>query len=118
MDTNQARIVELLREVQVMAFKEIERLNLRIVELESQNQRQIEKSFINPTDNDPANVNPNQPEMLNEMQVAKYLNMSVASLRKWRLFRTGPQLVKIGSAVRYKSADIETWLDSLVLGCG
>jgi hypothetical protein len=28
-------------------------------------------------------------EILNERQVAEYLNMSLGSLRKWRLFRTG-----------------------------
>jgi hypothetical protein len=31
MDNNQARIIELLREVHLIAFKEIERLNLRHV---------------------------------------------------------------------------------------
>jgi hypothetical protein len=40
-------------------------------------------------------------EMLNERQVADYLNMSIGSLRKWRLFRTGPSFVKIGRAIRY-----------------
>jgi hypothetical protein len=37
MDTNQARITELLREVHLMAFKEMERLNLRIKDLEDHN---------------------------------------------------------------------------------
>ncbi|MBI5086456.1 MAG: helix-turn-helix domain-containing protein [Acidobacteria bacterium] len=50
--------------------------------------------------------------MLNEHQVAEYLNMSVASVRRWRLFRKGPMFVKIGSAVRYKYGDLETWLNS------
>ena len=36
MDPNQTRIIELLREVHLIAIKEIERLNLRIAELESQ----------------------------------------------------------------------------------
>jgi hypothetical protein len=39
MDTNQSRIIELLREVHLIAFKEMERLNLRIVELENQNRQ-------------------------------------------------------------------------------
>jgi hypothetical protein len=34
MDTNQTKVIELLREVRVLAFKEIRRLNLRIAELE------------------------------------------------------------------------------------
>jgi len=51
-------------------------------------------------------------EMLNEQQVADYLNMSVGVVRKWRLFRKGPKFVKIGSAVRYRNQDVETWLNS------
>ena len=35
MDPNQSHMIELLREVHLIAFKEIERLNLRIVELET-----------------------------------------------------------------------------------
>jgi predicted DNA-binding transcriptional regulator AlpA len=113
---HQGRIIELLREVHLIAFKEIERLHLRIKELENENRPHIEKLITKPTASSPATVNPpsqsNQSEMLNEMQVAKYLKMSVAALRKWRMFRTGPNFVKIGSAVRYKRGDIETWLSS------
>lgn len=36
MDSNQARTIELLLEVHLIAFKEIERLNLRIAELHDQ----------------------------------------------------------------------------------
>jgi hypothetical protein len=41
MDTNQARVIELVREVHLIAFKEIERLNLRIAELESQSRSRL-----------------------------------------------------------------------------
>jgi len=117
MDNNQARVIELLREVHLIAFKEIERLNLRIVELEHQNRQPIDKPNVKPTV-EPTNMRPpslpKQPaEMLNDMQVADYLNMSVATLRRWRLFRKGPKFVKIGSAVRYKRGDVETWMESL-----
>lgn len=44
MDTNQSKIIDLLREVHLIAFKEIERLNLRIAELESQHRRPTESS--------------------------------------------------------------------------
>jgi|SRR5579864_5175515 len=116
MDQDQARIIELLREVHLIVFKEMERLNLRIIELENQNRPQIEKPIVKPTANNPPAVNPaslpKQSEMLNEMQVAAYLNISVATVRRWRLFRKGPRFVKIGSAVRYKHGDVEMWLDS------
>jgi len=121
MDTNQTRIIELLREVHLIAFKEIERLNLRIVELENQNRQPIEP-ISKPTVSSPPAVNPpranppslsRQPDILNEKQVAAYLNMSVSAVRRWRLFRKGPKFVKIGSAVRYKRGDVETGMDSL-----
>jgi len=117
MDNNQSKIIELLREVHLIAFKEIERLNLRIVELETQNQP-VERPSAKPTPTVERTTArplspPNRPEMLNDVQVAEYLNMSVKTLRRWRLFRTGPKFLKIGSAVRYKRGDVETWMDSL-----
>jgi hypothetical protein len=39
MENNQSKIIDLLREVHLIAFKEMERLNLRIAELESQNRQ-------------------------------------------------------------------------------
>jgi hypothetical protein len=39
LDLTQTKIIELLREVHLIAFKEIERLNMRIVELENQNRQ-------------------------------------------------------------------------------
>jgi predicted DNA-binding transcriptional regulator AlpA len=115
MDTNQTRIVELLREVHLIAFKEIERLNLRIAELENRDRQQIEKEVIKPAISDPPGKPsslPKVPEMMNESQVAEFLNLSVASVRRWRLFRKGPKYLKIGSAVRYRRADVEIWLNS------
>lgn len=124
MDPNQAKIVELLREVHAITVKEIERLNLRIAELENQNRHVVEmptkRSPVNPTerpaiDNLPSadmTSRPDQREMLNEVQVADCLSMSVAVLRKWRGLRTGPKFVKIGKSVRYRRVDLEAWLDS------
>jgi hypothetical protein len=39
MDPNQTKIIELLREVHLIAFKEIERFNMRVVELENQHRQ-------------------------------------------------------------------------------
>ena len=121
MDSNQARIIELLREVHLIAFKEMERLNLRIAELENQNRQQLETinkpavrlPAVDPTRTSTSSLSKQPAEMLNDMQVADYLNMSVSTLRRWRLFRKGPKFVKIGSAVRYKRGDVESWVDSL-----
>ncbi len=117
MNPAQSKIIELLREVHLLAMKEIERLNLRIVELESERRHSVPQSI---TVNPPAHISPfgppstaSQPEMLNDLQVAKYLRMSVASVRRWRVLRQGPKFFKIGSAVRYRKADLDAWLDSL-----
>ena len=105
MENNQAKIIDLLREVHLIAFKEMERLNLRIAELESQNRQPFEPPAVNPATVKPLS-RPNQPEMLNEKQLAAYLNMSVASVRRWRLFRKGPTFVKILPMSRLSTASL------------
>jgi predicted DNA-binding transcriptional regulator AlpA len=50
--------------------------------------------------------------LLNEHDVAHITGLSVASVRRWRLLKIGPRATKIGSAVRYKPADVKAWLDS------
>jgi predicted DNA-binding transcriptional regulator AlpA len=50
--------------------------------------------------------------LLNEHDVARITGLSVASVRRWRLFRQGPKYLKIGAAVRYKAEDISEWLES------
>ena len=57
-------------------------------------------------------------ELLNEHDVARVTGLSVASVRRWRLFRQGPKYIKIGSAVRYKPEDITAWLESRPSGGG
>jgi len=112
MDPNQTKIVELLREIHLIAFKEIERLNLRIAELESLSRRQPEPVVTERSAKPPFSPKKSEVEMMNEQQVADHLNMSVGVLRKWRLFRNGPKFLKIGRAVRYRRRDVEAWLDS------
>ena len=117
MDRTQTKIIELLREVHLIAFKEIERLNMRIVELENQTRQAAKVPLPKPAAKEvhPAPMKPSlpdAPELLNEHQVAKFLQLSVASVRRWRLFRTGPKYLKIGAAVRYRREDVETWLSS------
>jgi excisionase family DNA binding protein len=54
--------------------------------------------------------------LMTEQEVSKRLNVSVASLRRWRLLRRGPAFVKVGSLVRYSPEDLEAWLASLPTG--
>jgi len=50
--------------------------------------------------------------LLNENQVAEILAVSVATVRRWRLFNQGVRFLKIGSSVRYRPEDLEAWLAS------
>jgi predicted DNA-binding transcriptional regulator AlpA len=117
MDANQTKIIDLLREVHLLAFKEIERLNLRIAELQSESRQSAVKSMTiehpsihsSPIKRDTLRT---VPETLNEKQVADYLNMSTAILHKWRRLQMGPKFLRIGRLVRYRRSDLERWLDS------
>lgn len=50
--------------------------------------------------------------LMTEQTVARALNISVATLRRWRLLNTGPKVLKIGASVRYREDDLKEWLDS------
>jgi predicted DNA-binding transcriptional regulator AlpA len=55
-------------------------------------------------------------KLLNEREVADLLNVSVATIRRWRLLSQGPKYRKIGAAVRYRSGDIAAWVESCPVG--
>jgi predicted DNA-binding transcriptional regulator AlpA len=57
-----------------------------------------------------------EKDLLDEKQLASRLNLSVASARRWRLLRQGPKFLKIGASVRYRSEDVEAWLNSRPTG--
>ena len=61
------------------------------------------------------NVAPSR--LFNEREVAERLAVSVATIRRWRLFRQGPMYIKVGgAAVRYRREDVESWLCSRPTG--
>ena len=60
--------------------------------------------------------NRNMNTLLTEEEVAKRLHVSLASIRRWRLERRGPQFIKVGSLVRYRPENLESWLASLPTG--
>jgi predicted DNA-binding transcriptional regulator AlpA len=49
---------------------------------------------------------------LKEQAVAELTGLSLATVRRWRLFRTGPPYRKLGSAVRYSREDVMDWLNA------
>jgi predicted DNA-binding transcriptional regulator AlpA len=55
---------------------------------------------------------------LSDRQVAGILNISISTVRRWRLLGHGPQWIKLGSSVRYKVEDLAEFIDSLPTGGG
>ena len=54
--------------------------------------------------------------LFNEHDVARITGLSVATIRRRRLFKLPPKYLKISSAVRYRPEDIAAWLDSCPTG--
>ncbi len=54
--------------------------------------------------------------LLTEYEVAQWLHVSLASLRRWRPERRGPRFTKVSSLVRYRPEDVEEWLAALPTG--
>ena len=48
--------------------------------------------------------------LLTDKDVASMLNLSVSTVRKWRLIGSGPRYVKLGGSVRYFPADLNEWV--------
>src|SRR5262245_43664301 len=53
-----------------------------------------------------------QSRRVNEAQAAQYLGVSDKTLRRWRWAGRGPGYIKLGSAVRYDTADLDAFLDA------
>ena len=51
-------------------------------------------------------------QLLNELQVAKMLDVSVATVRRWRYKGGGPVVVRLGGSVRYTAADVAAFVSS------
>ena len=56
--------------------------------------------------------------LLNEHAVAEALGVSIATVRRWRLFRQGPKFLKVGALVKYRVADVAQWLETRPTGGG
>lgn len=50
--------------------------------------------------------------LLKEREVAQFLNLKVATLRRWRWSGRGLPFLKLGGAVRYELADIEAFKEA------
>jgi predicted DNA-binding transcriptional regulator AlpA len=63
-----------------------------------------------------ASVKSGLDSLVTEHEVARITGMSVATVRRWRLFRQGPPFRKLNSAVRYSTAELMAWIESRPTG--
>lgn len=59
--------------------------------------------------------NPNsrsRSSFLNTPEAAAYLGLQRTTLEAWRCRGGGPKFVKLGRSVRYRSSDLDTWIES------
>lgn len=50
--------------------------------------------------------------VLNTKEAADYVGLSKPTLERFRISGDGPTYVKLGGAVRYRKAELDTWLES------
>jgi excisionase family DNA binding protein len=56
--------------------------------------------------------NKDQWRLLSVEDVADYLGVPVATVRRWRYVGDGPRSLKVGRHVRYRREDVDAWLDA------
>jgi len=59
-----------------------------------------------------------EDRLLNQSQVASLIGMSEAWLEQCRFRKIGIPYVKIGRSVRYRTSDVQSWIESNVVGTG
>ena len=55
---------------------------------------------------------PNDPSLLNRVEAAKYIGVSISSLAHWRALGRGPAYRVIGQSSYYSLADLDDWMAS------
>lgn len=55
-----------------------------------------------------------QGELVDEIVLAARLGVSRSTLQSWRYAGRGPRYLKIGRLIRYRNADVETFLRASV----
>jgi excisionase family DNA binding protein len=50
-------------------------------------------------------------ELLTEEELARYLKVTVRTVRNWRAEGTGPRPLRAGRGVRYRRRDVDEWLE-------
>lgn len=53
-----------------------------------------------------------QSGLLIPQEVAEHLQVHVGTLARWRMEQKGPAWIEVGGQVRYRSEDVQTWLEA------
>lgn len=48
--------------------------------------------------------------LLSPQELAAFVGVPLATIYRWNHLRTGPAFVKVGRHVRYRPADVESWM--------
>lgn len=51
-------------------------------------------------------------ELLSQQALAERLGVPLGTLTDWRYRNKGPAFVRIGKHIRYRTTDVEAWLDA------
>ena len=66
---------------------------------------------------DPPKPTTTEPvQLLREVEVAKRLNVSISSLRRWRYEKIGPKFIRIGGILRYRLTDVDDFIQRHISG--
>lgn len=52
------------------------------------------------------------PELITREQLSEYTGIAVNTLAQWAVNKTGPKVIKLGRAVRYRRDDVAAWLEA------
>ena len=55
-------------------------------------------------------IEQNLEQLFDEKELARLLQVSVGTVRWWRIERRGPRYIKAGYLVRYRPSDVQEWL--------
>lgn len=56
-------------------------------------------------------------QLIDEKKLSEILNISVPTLRRWRLLKRGPSFRRLCGSVRYSLADVQRYLESCSQHC-
>ena len=54
-------------------------------------------------------------KMISPTELADMLNVSVRTVYTWKSNGTGPRAIKVGKHIRYRTSDVEQWLEGLAV---